>query len=225
VINAGTAAGVRGAGFRLPAAGKTGTTNDFHDAWFVGYTPSLVAGVWVGFDQPKTILPRGFASDVAVPMWANFMKDATRDAKPEWFKAPAGIISAEVCRVSGQLAAEACVHADEAARAVGGTPVIYTDYFVRGTQPTGYCHDHATAGLMGRIASVFSGGERPTAPQALPPPSPQAAVVRAPEPAPADKAAPQEAPKKRGFWSRVFRIGGEKDDDRDSRKGESGKRR
>ena len=60
VINAGTAAGARGLGFKLPAAGKTGTTNDFNDAWFVGYTPRLVAGVWVGFDQPKTILPNGF---------------------------------------------------------------------------------------------------------------------------------------------------------------------
>jgi penicillin-binding protein 1A len=70
VINAGTGAGARRAGFTLPAAGKTGTTNDFNDAWFVGYTPVLVTGVWVGFDQPHTILPNGFAAEVAVPMWA-----------------------------------------------------------------------------------------------------------------------------------------------------------
>ena len=56
VINAGTAAGARGLGFKLPAAGKTGTTNDYNDAWFIGYTPKLVTGVWVGFDQPHTIL-------------------------------------------------------------------------------------------------------------------------------------------------------------------------
>ena len=71
VINAGTAAGARTLGFKLPAAGKTGTTNDYHDAWFIGYTPKLVTGVWVGFDQPRTILPNGYASDVAVPLWAD----------------------------------------------------------------------------------------------------------------------------------------------------------
>src|SRR5262249_6472709 len=70
VINAGTGAGARRVGFTLPAAGKTGTTNDFNDAWFVGFTPTIVTGVWVGFDQPRTILPNGFAADVAVPMWA-----------------------------------------------------------------------------------------------------------------------------------------------------------
>src|SRR3989442_15538169 len=57
VIDAGTAARARAMGFTLPAAGKTGTTNDFMDAWFVGFTPNLVAGVWVGYDQPRTIMP------------------------------------------------------------------------------------------------------------------------------------------------------------------------
>ena len=87
VINAGTGARARALGFTLPAAGKTGTTNEYHDAWFVGFTPSLVAGVWVGFDQPRTIMPSGFASDVAVPMWATFMKAATRGDKPQWLHA------------------------------------------------------------------------------------------------------------------------------------------
>ena len=54
VINSGTAYKARQAGFTLPAAGKTGTTNDYVDAWFVGFTPHLVTGVWVGFDQPRT---------------------------------------------------------------------------------------------------------------------------------------------------------------------------
>ena len=58
VINAGTGNAPGSMGFTLPAAGKTGTTNDFHDAWFVGFTPKLVTGVWVGFDQPRTILPQ-----------------------------------------------------------------------------------------------------------------------------------------------------------------------
>src|SRR5262249_9108261 len=108
VINAGTAAAARRLGFTLPAAGKTGTTNDFNDAWFIGFTPSLAAGVWVGFDQPQTILPNGFAADVAVPIWAKFMKSATRGDKPTWFSAPPGVVTATVCRLSGKLAAEGC---------------------------------------------------------------------------------------------------------------------
>src|SRR5207245_9703381 len=66
VINAGTGARARQLGFKLPAAGKTGTTNGFRDAWFVGFTPALVAGVWVGFDQPRTLIGNGFAADAAV---------------------------------------------------------------------------------------------------------------------------------------------------------------
>src|SRR4029078_2076069 len=85
VVNAGTAWKARQMGFVLPAAGKTGTTNDYVDAWFAGYTRHLVAGVWLGFDQPQTILPGGYAGDLAVPMWAKFMKarsaEATRDTR------------------------------------------------------------------------------------------------------------------------------------------------
>src|SRR3954470_22075743 len=108
VINAGTANRARQIGFKLPAAGKTGTTNDFKDAWFIGYTPKLVTGVWVGFDEPRTILPNGFAADVAVPVWAKFMKVATRDDKPEWINAPPGVTTANVCRLSGLLASDGC---------------------------------------------------------------------------------------------------------------------
>ena len=78
VINAGTAYRARQTGFTLPAAGKTGTTNDYVDAWFVGFTPKLVTGVWVGFDQPKTIIRNGYAGEIAVPLWAGFMKVATQ---------------------------------------------------------------------------------------------------------------------------------------------------
>src|SRR6059036_3823402 len=108
VVNAGTGARARRLGFTLPAAGKTGTTNDFNDAWFVGYTPHLAAGVWVGFDHPHTIVPNGFAADIAVPAWATFMKAATRSDKPEWLLPPPGITTATVCRISGKLATEGC---------------------------------------------------------------------------------------------------------------------
>src|SRR6185503_2518015 len=103
VVNAGTAYRARQAGFVLPAAGKTGTTNDYVDAWFVGFTPHLVTGVWVGFDQPATIIANGYAGELAVPVWASFMKVATKGDKPDWFERPANIITTNVCRVSGKL--------------------------------------------------------------------------------------------------------------------------
>jgi 1A family penicillin-binding protein len=90
VIDYGTGYGVRQAGFKLPAAGKTGTTNDYKDAWFIGFTPSIVTGVWVGYDQPQTIRRNGYAAELAVPLWTRFMKDATRGMKPSWIERPRG---------------------------------------------------------------------------------------------------------------------------------------
>ena len=83
VVNSGTAWPARREGFMLPAAGKTGTTNDYHDAWFVGFTPRLATGVWVGYDQPRTIIGRGYAAELAVPLWARFMKEATAHDKAD----------------------------------------------------------------------------------------------------------------------------------------------
>jgi len=90
VIDAGTGSGARKYGFTLPAGGKTGTTNDYKDAWFVGFTPAVVTGVWVGFDQPRSIRRGGYASELAVPVWARFMKAATQGHKATWVKRPAG---------------------------------------------------------------------------------------------------------------------------------------
>src|SRR5678815_1140382 len=108
VVNSGTAYRVRQSGFTLPAAGKTGTTNDYVDAWFVGYTPHLVTGVWVGFDQPKTIISNGYAADLAVPIWGQFMKVATKGAKPDWYERPSNVVGVNVCRVSGKLPNAGC---------------------------------------------------------------------------------------------------------------------
>jgi len=92
VIDGGTAYGVRQMGFSLPAGGKTGTTNDYKDAWFIGFTPSLVAGVWVGYDQPQTIRRNGYAAELAVPLWTRFMKVATKGMKANWINRPRGAI-------------------------------------------------------------------------------------------------------------------------------------
>jgi penicillin-binding protein 1A len=222
VVNAGTAYRTRQMGFTLPAAGKTGTTNDFNDAWFVGYTPSLVAGVWVGFDQPHTILPNGFAADLAVPMWTRFMKEATKGDKPEWPVPPSGVTTANVCRLSGKLASDGCQEVDVVNRegVLERRSMVYTEYFARGTVPTMVCDLHPSRGLMTKLAGMFGGGEKPPAPsiaQTGIPPTPAATAGTVPSPPPAVAGTPPPQPKKkRGFWSRVFGIG--KDDDKDDKK-------
>jgi 1A family penicillin-binding protein len=145
VVNRGTGYRARQAGFRHHAAGKTGTTNDYHDAWFIGFTPALVASVWVGFDDPKTIVPGGHAGDIAAPMWGRFMQQAvTKDAG--WIKRPNGITSAEICRESGLLPGDGCYRAFAVKQdgTVTDQPVVGTEYFRRGTQPTDYCAMHGT---------------------------------------------------------------------------------
>jgi 1A family penicillin-binding protein len=126
VVNHGTGYGARQSGFRLPAGGKTGSTDDHADAWFIGFTPRLAAGVWVGFDQPKMIMRRGFAAVVAVPAWAGFMKAATVGNKPEWIEAPSGVSHIRRCRESGGLANEYCE------LSAGG---VYDDYVAIGRGP------------------------------------------------------------------------------------------
>jgi penicillin-binding protein 1A len=97
VIDFGTGAPVRQEyGFTAPAAGKTGTTNDYKDAWFEGFTTHLVAGVWIGYDQPREIMPGGFAATVALPVWANVMKQE-KDVYPmNDFPVPSGLVVANV---------------------------------------------------------------------------------------------------------------------------------
>jgi penicillin-binding protein 1A len=113
VVNHGTGYGARQAGFSLPAGGKTGSTDDHADAWFVGFTPKLAAGVWVGFDRPSQIMRRGFAAVVAVPAWAGFMKNATHGDAADWITRPAGVSQIRRCRLSGGLATEYCELAGE----------------------------------------------------------------------------------------------------------------
>jgi penicillin-binding protein 1A len=87
VLDRGTAAAARRLGFTRPAAGKTGTTNDYKDAWFVGYTPDLLAVVWVGFDGPSKLNLSG--AEAALPIWTDFMKSATASMPVTDFVAPA----------------------------------------------------------------------------------------------------------------------------------------
>src|SRR5262249_25533767 len=161
VVNAGTGSRARQLGFKLPAAGKTGTTNDFADAWFVGFTPKVVAGVWVGLDQRQTILPNGFAADVAVPLWTLFMKSATAKDTPEWFTPPPGVTTATVCRLWGRLASEGCQDVEVVSRDgfIERRSMVYTEFFARGTEPTERCELHPTRSFFGKMADFIAGGQ------------------------------------------------------------------
>lgn len=128
VVTSGTATRVRGGGFKLPAAGKTGTSDDYADAWFIGYTPHLVTGVWFGLDVPAPIMTRGFASTVAVPAWTMFMKAATREHKPAWFQMPSGVEKVAICRISGARATNVCRHHYVYAPAVATATVVEAGY-------------------------------------------------------------------------------------------------
>jgi 1A family penicillin-binding protein len=115
VIDRGTASAARGWGIRFPAGGKTGTTNDFKDAWFVGFSSSMVAGVWVGFDQPRTIGREAYGSRYALPVWADFMRRTAKLRPPQAFDEPSGLNEVQLCNVSYLKPVEECP--------------VYTEYF------------------------------------------------------------------------------------------------
>jgi 1A family penicillin-binding protein len=130
VVDRGTASPARSLGLDVPAAGKTGTTNEFKDAWFVGFTSSVVAGVWVGFDQPAPIGRSAYAARVALPIWVAFMRTAARQRRAEEFEAPPGLREVELCRMSY-------------VRPVDGCP-RYVEYFKEGDGvPSRRCDLHS----------------------------------------------------------------------------------
>jgi penicillin-binding protein 1A len=112
VVDRGTGAGLRSRfGFMRPAAGKTGTTNENTDAWFVGFTPHIVAAVWVGLDDPARTLGRGMeGAHAALPIWARFIIAAydTMDYPADDFRMPAGVQVAQICEETDQLASPNC---------------------------------------------------------------------------------------------------------------------
>lgn len=107
-LTQGTAAGAARNGFTRTGAGKTGTTNDNTNAWFVGYTPSFCAGVWVGFDEPVTMGRGATGSRMAVPIWAAFMGRVTARKGDEAFARPPGLVDKIVCMRTGRLATSGC---------------------------------------------------------------------------------------------------------------------
>src|SRR5947207_1711888 len=114
VLTHGTAASARSLGFKLPAAGKTGTTNDYKDAWFLGYTSALTCGVWVGFDQPATIIPRGYGAALALPVWVQVMNKSAARYPAKALEPTMPMARVTVCAASNALATTGCEMAGSA---------------------------------------------------------------------------------------------------------------
>lgn len=127
VMDRGTGYSARAQGFGRPAAGKTGTTNDLKDAWFVGYTPELLAVVWVGFDNQSKLGLSG--AQAALPIWTEFMKRATAGTPVSDFVAPSGIKMIDIDPVSGYRATPRC-------------PQVIREAFFEGEEPSGSCPLH-----------------------------------------------------------------------------------
>jgi penicillin-binding protein 1B len=128
VIDEGTGAGARAAGLRADAAGKSGTTNDLRDAWFVGFTPGLLTVVWVGLDDNQPLGLSG--SQAALPMWTQFMVRALQGEPDLNFQEPEGVSWAEIDRDTGKLAAPAC-------------PRVMREAFLTGSEPLEVCELHS----------------------------------------------------------------------------------
>lgn len=121
VVERGTARRI-GMQFEQPLAGKTGTTNESKDAWFIGFSPDLVVGVFTGFDEPKSMGKRETGSSVAAPIFASFMKEALKDVPPTPFRVPAGVRHVRI-------------NADTGRAAMPGDDKIIWEAFVNGTEP------------------------------------------------------------------------------------------
>ncbi|MDY3032228.1 MAG: PBP1A family penicillin-binding protein [Clostridia bacterium] len=133
----------------MPAYGKTGTTDDDFDKWFVGYTPYYVGAVWFGFDQPSSLTRAGISRNPSVTAWKIVM-DKIHDGLPEkQLEKPANLIEEEVCAISGKLPKSSCE--------------TTTAYFVSGTQPKSRCTSHyGNASSNYKNSSEYSGGQKGT---------------------------------------------------------------
>jgi membrane carboxypeptidase/penicillin-binding protein len=127
VLNEGTAAGARSAGFTLDAAGKTGTTNDLRDAWFAGFTPELLTVVWVGFDDNMPVGLSG--ARAALPIWTQFMRTALAGRVSVAFEVPDDITFMDIDAETGKLAGPHC-------------PKVINEAFLSGTEPREACDLH-----------------------------------------------------------------------------------
>jgi penicillin-binding protein 1A len=175
----GTGASVRRLGFEKPCGGKTGTSNDFKDAWFAGYTSTLSCAVWVGFDIPKTTINRGFGSVLSLPVWVDIMKTADRlGYKAGALHSKVNLVNMDLCRLSGKRATAGCADA--------GT--VLTDQIPSDIAPpeNDFCPIHPA-----RAQAVIEESSAPP-PRAQPVRQPEPAPTPAPDPPP--RALPERQP-------------------------------
>ncbi len=125
VVEEGTGAAVRRLGITQAVAGKTGTTNEAKDAWFIGYSPDVIGGVWVGFDDGTPIGLTG--AKAALPVWVAFMRDALRAYENRPFEVPHGVVFRDVDRHSGMLANSSCPESVHEAFIIGTEPMVTCD--------------------------------------------------------------------------------------------------
>ncbi len=149
VINSGTGTRARSAGlpYSVPAAGKTGTTDDSADAWFVGITPDMAAGVWIGFDQRKRIMPGAEGGRLSAPVWGEVLGSyyASHPTPPSWIP-PFDLVTARVDRVTGLKATGACPPEQ-----------VIEEWFIPGTVPAEYCDLHPESGVGGWLRRQLRG--------------------------------------------------------------------
>ncbi|MGB4066973.1 MAG: penicillin-binding transpeptidase domain-containing protein, partial [Nitrospira sp.] len=138
VVDHGTGAKARVLGVHGPVAGKTGTTDGYRDAWFIGYTPDMAIGVWVGFDDERPLKLTG--AQAALPIWSELASRLIPRDSPD-FEAPVGVVQRKIDPKSGQLATSQC-------------PEKRVEFFIAGTEPTVYCEVHG-GGLWERMKQTF----------------------------------------------------------------------
>ncbi len=151
VVERGTAASAKSLGLTRIAAGKTGTTDSYKDAWFVGFTNSLTCGVWVGFDQPQAIEENGYGATLALPIWVKVMERASRKKYPDGtFPSPEPLVHVKLCSISNRLATDECATAGDA----------YDIMLPQSIVPTDSCPIHRDQ----RIGASSDTGEQGTGP-------------------------------------------------------------
>jgi len=157
VVRHGTAVGAVGSRINFPAGGKTGTTNDGFDVWFIGFTPDLVTGVWIGFDQPRKIKANAQGGVLAAPAWTAMMREVyERRAIPPAWPRPDGLTALDIDKTTGYKATPFCPK-----------DVHYIESFIPGTEPTAFCPIHSPFGAVGGVSSPLGG----TAPDGAPQPT------------------------------------------------------
>jgi membrane carboxypeptidase/penicillin-binding protein len=164
VLTYGTAKTLKSFSVKRPAAGKTGTTDDYRDAWFIGYTPQIITGVWAGYDKPKPGGPGFTGGAICAPIWGNFMRGALAGKPIIDFTKPDTVVSVVIDPTTNELATPLC-------------PVKRKEFYISGTEPTKLCEKHGGVDLT------------PPAEPVLPPvltPTPAPALVPTPTPTPAE---------------------------------------